>query len=297
MDDDLQLAQHLPDALVHTRVAATRDATSPSVIRDDVVAAEVPVALVFNGISHAVMMATPSDLEDFALGFALSEGLIDGPADCLGIDVQTLAQCEPAAGGAVSAGVLMPACQVDIEISSRTFARLKETRRSLAGRTGCGICGIDSLQALDIAPEKITPRDWATALDVATVLRAVQAMPALQHLNAEAGAIHAAGWATPDGELTDLREDVGRHNALDKLLGALARQGRLGEQGFVVMSSRASYELVRKCARLDIPALATISAPTSLAVGIARQAGLQLWGLCRAPRAVRYSPEELPASG
>ncbi|WP_405045367.1 MULTISPECIES: formate dehydrogenase accessory sulfurtransferase FdhD [Comamonadaceae] len=249
--------------------------------QDDAVASEVPVALVFNGLSHAVMMATPSDLQAFALGFALSEGLIDSPADCRGIDV--FSRNGPQAGGG---GV---ACEVHLEIATRCFARLKERRRALAGRTGCGLCGIDSLQALDLVPERVRARSWAAALPAGVVLRAVATMPALQVLNAAAGALHAAAWATPEGELTDLLEDVGRHNALDKLIGRLALQGRSGEDGFVVMSSRASYELVRKCARLDIPLLATVSAPTSLAVDLAAQAGIALWGLCRPPRAVRYT--------
>ncbi|ATG93842.1 formate dehydrogenase accessory sulfurtransferase FdhD [Paracidovorax citrulli] len=248
---------------------------------DDAVASEVPVALVFNGLSHAVMMATPTDLQAFALGFALSEGLIDTPADCRGIEV--FSRSGPQAGGG---GV---ACEVHLEIATRCFARLKERRRALAGRTGCGLCGIDSLQALDLVPERVRARPWAAALPAGVVLRAVAAMPALQVLNAAAGALHAAAWATPEGELTDLLEDVGRHNALDKLIGRLTLQGRSGEDGFVVMSSRASYELVRKCARLDIPLLATVSAPTSLAVDLAAQAGIALWGLCRPPRAVRYT--------
>lgn len=263
---------------------------------DDVVAAEVPVALVFNGISHAVMMATPQDLEDFALGFALSEGLIDTPADCRGIDVTA---ASTAAGGLEDE---LPwgteACEVHLEIASHCFVRLKDKRRALAGRTGCGVCGIDSLQGLDLQPEAVAAPPWLRALSVDTVLDAFGAMPARQALNARAGAVHAAGWALPDGTLADVLEDVGRHNALDKLIGRLARTGRLrfGEggvlgaaDGFVVMSSRASYELVRKCARLQIPALATISAPTSLAIGIARAAGMQLWGLCRDPRARRYA--------
>jgi len=250
---------------------------------DDAVAAEVPVALVFNGLSHAVMMATPADLHAFALGFALSEGLIDHPADCHGIEVRTLDAPIGSPAGAAAA-----VCEVQMDIAARCFARLKDKRRSLAGRTGCGVCGIDSLQALDLVPERVTPRAWATELPAEAVLRAVAAMPALQSLNSAAGAVHAAGWATPDGELTDLLEDVGRHNALDKLIGQLAAQGRLGEDGFVVMSSRASYELVRKCARLDIPLLAAVSAPTSLAIDLAQQAGITLWGLCRPPRAVRY---------
>jgi len=243
----------------------------------DTVAAEVPVALVFNGISHAVMMATPQDLEAFALGFALSEGILDSAADCYGIDVEGL-QAQSVAGVAVQ-----------LEVSARCFSRLKEQRRSLAGRTGCGVCGIDSLAALDLEPPRMPPQPWVAQLQAATVLRALQAMPALQLLNAACGSLHAAGWATPEGVLTQVLEDVGRHNALDKLLGQRARAGTLDEPGFVVMSSRASYELVRKCARLNVAALATISAPTDLAIHIAEEAGLQLWGLCRDPRAVRYT--------
>lgn len=278
-EDETPVTELTPEPLTPCRVWSFSAQTGPAgAARDDVVAAEVPVALVFNGISHAVMMATPADLHEFALGFALSEGLVDSPADVYGVEVMG----SPAA------------CEVHLDIASRCFARLKEKRRALAGRTGCGICGIDSLEALDIVPEAITPRAWVASISAVTVLRAIDAMPARQTLNAAAGAVHAAGWATPDGELLDVLEDVGRHNALDKLLGRLARQGRLKgqakEDGFVVMSSRASYELVRKCARLDVPLLATISAPTSLALDIASRAGLQLWGLCRSPRATRYVP-------
>ena len=243
----------------------------------DVVAAEVPVALVFNGLSHAVMMATPHDLEAMALGFALSEGILDSVADCYGIEVQS---------SQTDAGA---ACEVLLDVSSRCFNRLKERRRNLAGRTGCGVCGIDSLSALDLHPERMAAQPWAAQLQVGTVLRALNAMPALQQMNAACGSLHAAGWATPDGVLTDVLEDVGRHNALDKLLGQRAQAGLLAQPGFVVMSSRASYELVRKCARLHVAVLATISAPTGLAIQIAEAAGLQLWGLCRDARAVRYT--------
>lgn len=252
---------------------------------DDTIAAEVPVALVFNGISHAVMMATPQDLEDFALGFALSEGIIDSPGDCRGIEVQAAAP--DCSDGELPTGAA--SFEVQIEISSRSFARLKDRRRSLVGRTGCGVCGTESLDALDLVPERVQARAWLAGIDLAVVQRAFASFSAQQPLNAAAGAIHAAGWATPEGELLDVLEDVGRHNALDKLIGRLARQQRLGSPGFAVMSSRASYELVRKCARLDIPALATISAPTSLAIRIAEQAGIRLWGLCRGPRAVLYA--------
>lgn len=241
------------------------------------IAAEVPVAMVFNGISHAVMMATPQDLAEFAVGFALSEGIVERPEDCRDLEVLVHAQGTPDAS-----------CAVHMEIAPRQFARLKERRRVLAGRTGCGVCGIDSLQALDLHPEPLAAPAWREGLHAATVLRPFAALGARQVLNAHAGSLHAAGWARPDGHLTDVLEDVGRHNALDKLFGRLALTGRLGEAGFVVMTSRASYELARKCARLGVPALATISAPTSLALQLAREAGIQVWGMCRQSHAVRY---------
>jgi len=241
------------------------------------IAAEVPVALVFNDISHAVMMATPQDLAAFAVGFALSEGIVERPEDCRDLEVFTHGE------GSVDAS-----CSVHMEIAPRQFAKLKEHRRALAGRTGCGVCGIDSLQALDLHPEAVAPPAWLDRLNVTTLTRAFEALHPMQVLNAQAGSLHAAGWATPDGVLTDVLEDVGRHNALDKLLGRLALAGRLGEPGFVVMTSRTSYELVRKCARMGVPVLATISAPTGLALQLAQEAGMQLWGLCRPPTAIRY---------
>ena len=256
--------------------------------RHDVLAAEVPVALVFNGISHAVMMATPQDIEAFALGFALSEGILDAAADCRGIEVNTVA----AADAGLPAGV--DAIEVQLEISTRSFERLKGRRRSLAGRTGCGVCGVESFAGLELESEPLPPHDWVSRVDLQTVLRAIDALPAWQRLNAEAGAIHAAGWATLEGELVAVLEDVGRHNALDKLIGTLARMGRLGEPGFVVLSSRGSHELVRKCTRVGIAALATISAPTAMGVHVAELAGLRLWGLCRAPRAVLYADGQTP---
>ena len=251
--------------------------------RDDTLAAEVPVALVFNGISHAVMMATPQDIEDFALGFALSEGILDAASDCRDIEVRAVS----AADAGLPEGI--PAIEARLEISTRSFERLKGRRRSIAGRTGCGICGVESFAALDITPQRGPARDWIGRIDAATVLRAFADLPARQLLNAQAGAIHAAGWATVDGALVEVLEDVGRNNALDKLLGRLARAGRLAEPGFVVMSSRGSHELVRKCARLGIAALATISAPTAMGVRMAELAGVRFWGLCRAPRAVLYA--------
>ena len=282
--DDSDAAFAAP-ALERRAVRVCGESTAPpeGALRGDTLAAEVPVALVFNGISHAVMMATPRDLEDFALGFALSEGILDDAGDCRGVEVR------PVESGAAGLPEGVWAVEARLEISTRSFERLKGRRRSLAGRTGCGVCGVESFAALDLAPPPVAPRDWIERVDLAAVLGAFAALPAQQRLNAAAGAIHAAGWAPLDGALSEVLEDVGRHNALDKLLGRLARAGRLQEPGFVVMSSRASHELVRKCARLGVAALATISAPTALGVRVAELAGLRLWGLCRAPRALLYA--------
>ena len=232
------------------------------------------MALVFNGISHAVMMATPADLEAFALGFALSEGLLASRDECRGIEIVDNEH-----------GI-----EIQLEVGSGAAARLQEQRRSLVGRTGCGLCGIDSLTRLDLAPERLQAPGWVAKLTPETVLRAFAQLPARQPLNALTGAHHAAAWATRDGDITTVMEDVGRHNALDKLLGQRAQARLANGEGFIVMSSRASYELVRKCARMGVPLLATISAPTSLAVDIARQAGMQLYGFCRGKQAVRYVP-------
>ncbi|MFW7348405.1 MAG: formate dehydrogenase accessory sulfurtransferase FdhD [Pigmentiphaga sp.] len=253
-------------------------------LRPDMLAQEVPVALVFNGISHAVMMATPEHLDDFALGFALSEGILDHAQDCRGV---TLHMADPSAAHLPEgvAGV-----EAHLEISPRSFERLKHRRRSIAGRTGCGVCGVESFAALDMTPPRLPERDWVWRVDLPAVLRAFSGLQARQPHNALSGSLHAAGWALLDGSLVHVCEDVGRHNALDKLIGWLARAGRLEEPGFVLLSSRGSHELVRKCARVGLGALATISAPTATGVQVAELAGLRLWGLCRAPRGVLYVP-------
>ncbi|WP_427999562.1 formate dehydrogenase accessory sulfurtransferase FdhD [Acidovorax sp.] len=284
-DGEAGAAVDLP-ALARRSVRVYGEAGVPQdgALRSDTLAAEIPVALVFNGVSHAVMMATPEHLGDFALGFALSEGILDRAQDCRG---STLHLADASAAH-LPPGV--PGIEVHLEISARSFERLKDRRRSMAGRTGCGVCGVESFAALDLAPERLPVRDWMERVDLPTVLRAFADLKALQPHNAQSGSLHAAGWATLDGRLAQVCEDVGRHNALDKLIGWLSRSGRLAEPGFVVLSSRGSHELVRKCARVGISALATISAPTATGVQVAELAGLRLWGLCRAPRAVLYAP-------
>lgn len=246
----------------------------------DQVAEEVPVALVYNGISHAVMMATPLDLEPFAAGFSLTEGIVDGVHEIYDVEV------EPGCDG----------IEVRLEVSQRAFMALKQRRRTLAGRTGCGVCGIESLALLDLVPEPLAGIRPVSP-DAAAIRRAAADLRARQHLMAATGGVHAAAWCGPDGQLRAVFEDVGRHNALDKLIGHLARAREAFGEGFVFLSSRASYELVRKAARMQIPMLATISAPTSLAIRIAEQAGVRLLSFCRQDGFVEYtSPGTVIAS-
>ena len=205
--------------LIEHTVAVFADASSVGVgvATPDMLAAEVPVALVFNGISHAVMMATPKDLDLFALGFALSEGIVDNAGEVSGIDVVL---ADPEQSGLPQG---MAAIEVQVEVSSRSFEQLKTRRRVMAGRTGCGVCGVESLAALDLLGAPVAPNDWARHIDAPLVLHAFSQLQGKQPLNAQSGALHAAGWASMDGDLGDVFEDVGRHNALDKLLGALAK--------------------------------------------------------------------------
>lgn len=236
---------------------------------DDVVE-EVPVALVFNGISHAVMLASPADLEDFALGFSLSEGILATPSELY--DVECLAGAR---------GI-----EVRLEIASSRFAALKARRRSLAGRSGCGLCGVDSLDAV-ARPLPVVPP--APALSPGAIASALGKLPGHQRLRETTGAVHAAAWVAADGQILALREDVGRHNALDKLLGHLARLPGGPGHGFVIVSSRASYEMVAKVAALGIAHLVAVSAPTALAVRLAEQSGITLAGFARGRRLVVYS--------
>lgn len=262
-------------AIVRHRGAGSTAAT-------DSVAEEVPVALVFNGISHAVMMATPRDLEHLAVGFALTEGIVRSRAEIHDIEVHQL----PAAA------------EVQLTIGQGAFMQLKRRRRSLAGRTGCGVCGIESLALLDLEPEPPQPRaSWLAPAAAAirrgalapAIARAARELGQHQALMRATGGVHAAAWCSPDGAVQCVFEDVGRHNGMDKLVGHLALQGADLRQGFIFLSSRASYELARKAARVQVPLLATISAPTSLAIDIARKAGLILASFCRADGFVEYT--------
>lgn len=228
----------------------------------DWVAEEVPVALVYNGVSHAVMLASPSDLEDFALGFSLSEGIVDSPAHIYDLEVR-----EQERGITVA-----------LEIASSRFACLKERRRSLAGRTGCGLCGTDSLEHAVRAPQAL---QGLQQFDAVAVSAALGQMRERQLLLGVTGASHAAAWCTAAGEIALLREDVGRHNALDKLIGALAREGRHAAEGFITVTSRASYEMVQKTAGAGVHLLAAVSGVTGLAIDMAQGCAVTLLGFAR----------------
>ncbi len=229
---------------------------------DRVVPDEVPIALVYNGISHVVMMGTPLDLEDFALGFSLSEGILSDASELL--DVET---------APVGEGV-----EVRLQITGRAFAGLKERRRNLTGRTGCGLCGVDSI---DQAVRDLTPITNDRHFAVAAVFQALSQLPALQVLNRESKTLHAAAFCNAEGSVLALREDVGRHNALDKLIGALQRAKIDPAQGFAVITSRCSSEMVQKAVALRLPMLVAVSAPTGLAQELADKYGLTLIALAR----------------
>ncbi|WP_342322846.1 formate dehydrogenase accessory sulfurtransferase FdhD [Kosakonia sp. BYX6] len=241
----------------------------------DMLAEEVPVALVYNGISHVVMMVSPKDLEDFAIGFSLSEGIIENPSEIYGMDV-------------------VPSCnglEVQIELSSRRFMGLKERRRALAGRTGCGVCGVEQL---DDIGKPIAPLPFTQTFDLASLDSGLAHLTDFQPVGQLTGCTHAAAWMLPSGELVGGHEDVGRHVALDKLLGHRARERENWSSGVVLVSSRASYEMVQKSAMCGVEILFAVSAATTLAVEVAQRCNLTLVGFCKPGRATIYThPQRL----
>ena len=243
-------------------------------------AEEVPVALVYNGVSHVVMLATPCDLEDFALGFSLTEGVIESADEFRSCEVVQACGGIPTGSG----------IEVQVELSSRAFAGLKQQRRQLAGRTGCGICGAESLERAVRPAARVAARPQ---VPLAHVVQALQALDDAQHIRNDTGATHAAAWIDAAGSLLLCREDVGRHNALDKLIGAMQRQGVATTGGFALISSRASYEMVQKAARAGIGALVAVSAPTALAVRVAEDAGVALACWARGDRLTAYTHPEV----
>lgn len=238
--------------------------------RAAVLADEVPIAFQYNGVSHAVMLATPADLEDFAIGFAVTEGIAADREDIYGIDLE-----------AAPEGIT-----VAVELSAGAFARLKDRRRTLAGRTGCGICGAENLsQVLRPVPDR---HGRGPRLKPAALSQALAGLTREQRLQQATGAVHAAAWCDAAGAVRLVREDVGRHNALDKVIGAVLRAQAGSEPGFVVVTSRASVEMVQKAAFIA-STLAAVSAPTRLAARIAGDSGLTLVGFARGREFSVYS--------
>jgi FdhD protein len=223
---------------------------------------EVPVNLVYGGIPFAVMMASPSDLNDFALGFSLTEGVIQAPDDIRGIRIETEEK----------------GLRVTVDLAPGRLHDHLARRRVLSGRTGCGLCGIDDLNALPQARLRSGP---APSVSLTAIRAALAALDSEQVLNERTHAVHGAAWADMDGTLLCVREDVGRHNALDKLIGAQCRAGTKPDSGFVIVTSRCSFELVEKVAAFGARTLVAISAPTSLALERARLLDITLVAIAR----------------
>lgn len=268
---DSALADELtnsPDSLKQVSVLRVRD--GEQTIAMDVIAVEVPVALEYNGISHVVMLASPANLENFALGFSLSEGIIQQASELYACEVE-----------ATAAGWL-----VHLEIAAERFMLLKERRRNLAGRTGCGLCGTESLEQVTRCKSVVSHRHHFTE---AAILNGMHAMQNMQPMQKQSGATHAAAWMTAQGQIECVREDVGRHNALDKLIGVMADQKQDFTAGVLLITSRASYEMVQKAAIMNVGVIAAISAPTSFAVELAEQTEVTLMGFMRDQSYVVYT--------
>tara|TARA_B100000900_G_scaffold298766_1_gene257279 strand:- start:13516 stop:14319 length:804 start_codon:yes stop_codon:yes gene_type:complete len=233
----------------------------------DAVVNEVPVAISFNAISYAVMMATPADLEDFIRGFAIGEGIVDGARAIFDIEIKL---------GDVGVAV-------NATVSNETAHRLKSRRRSMAGPSGCGLCGIESIEHMTRDISRVQPESLPSqaALD-----KALSDMRRKQVVSQSTSGAHAAMWCDTDGNIVSLREDVGRHNALDKLIGWHSLKAA---NGFVLVSSRASYEMVAKAATAGIGVLAAVSAPTSMAIETAKEANLKLIAFASSGRHALYS--------
>jgi FdhD protein len=250
----------------------------------DAIAEEVPIAFVYHDRPHVVMMATPRDLDEFALGFSLSEAVIGRPEELESVEIKTLLE-----------GIEMRLC-----IPAARAEALEARHRNLTGRTSCGLCGA---QALEDAVRQPPPVGEGPEIDAAALHRALAQLHDRQPLNVATGATHAAAWAHRDGDIALVREDVGRHNALDKLIGAMAKTGERVDDGFLVVTSRASYEMVQKSATVGIALLAAISAPTALAIHLAEETGMTLIGFARPeghvvyanPQRLMRTPMEIPA--
>jgi FdhD protein len=241
----------------------------------DQVAEEMPIALVYHGVPHVVMLATPADLEDFAVGFTLSEGLVERPDEIRSVEVTYGAE----------------AADVKITVAWERFSGLLQRRRNLTGRTGCGLCGAETAEEAIRELSRVGP---GPTVSTAGLHEAIEQLSTMQPINARTGSVHAAAWVIPGKGVQFVREDVGRHNALDKSIGALVRSGADRSEGYMLITSRASFEMVQKSATVGISFLAAFSAPTAFAVRLAQKTGLTLIAFARRDRHVVYAnPERL----
>ena len=263
--------QNLGHSAATAQVAVVRLEDGTRTDAMEPVAEETPITLAYNGVPYAVMMASPADLEDFGIGFSVTEGIV------------------PSASAIDRIEVVRYSRGIELQVETSTAITNASSHRRLAGRTGCGICGKDDVEAvLRTLPKVAGDQQFRSG----SLNRAMQQLAERQPLNAETGALHAAGWSDVEGTVMLVREDVGRHNALDKLVGALVRTNVDINAGFVVITSRGSFELVQKVAMLGAPLLAAVSAPTALAVRVADDAGITLAGFVRSGRATIYSHAE-----
>lgn len=243
--------------------------------QQDYIAEEVPISLIYNGMPHVVMLATPTNLEEFALGFSITEGIIKTPQEFLSSRIYNR-----------STGI-----EIQVKIPDERFQCMADKGRNLTGRTGCGLCGASTLKQAIRQPD---PVHGSLTLEASELFSALRDIKRHQKLNQLTGSVHAAAWAVPHLGILELREDVGRHNALDKLIGWLLRTGKDLTAGFIIVTSRASYEMVQKTASVGITLLAAISAPTGLAIRLADEAGLTLVGFARDDQHVVYThPQRL----
>ena len=259
-----------PAPAVSAEVAVQRWTRGAVAGTTDQVAEEMPVALVYHDVPHVVMLATPADLEDYAVGFTLSEGLVAHTDEIRGVEV------------------IPGEASVDVKISVawERFTQLLQRRRNLTGRTGCGLCGAETAED---AIRECAPVPAGISLTAEALHEAMTQLSGRQPINARTGSVHAAAWVVPGKGIQVVREDVGRHNALDKTIGALARAQADFAAGYMLITSRASYEMVQKCATVGVSLLVALSAPTAFAVRLAQRAGLTLVAFARADQHVVYA--------
>lgn len=263
----------------HRSAPVHRHDHATALVARHTIAVETPVAMVYQGMPHVVMMATPMDLEDFGLGFSLSEAIIAQPDE--------MSRIEPAEA---DQGILLK-----MHIDDQRFQALFDRHRFLPGRTGCGLCGVESLE--QAIPELQAVPDGPGGITPEAIYRAFQDLHDWQPEKQATGAVHGAAWCSSAGDIRLVREDVGRHNALDKLIGAMTRARMDFGDGFCLITSRCSYEMVQKAVQMGMGLIAAISAPTTLAVELADAHNLTLVALAREKTFTVYTHARRIAGG